>query len=104
MDNVHYFGQIFKEDDFNHVFYDNRQIVMFTDFISPRDAKLGTEPVRMVLFFTRTEEGTPKVLGMKFCSPEGDTSLNCFEADPNKRDSDQNGWWDQVEALFIKKT
>lgn len=99
MDSVYYFGQVFKEDDFKHVFYDDRQIVMLTDFIKLDHPDFGDSPVKLALFFTRLEDGSPRVLGIKFCAPGGEES-SCFQTDPSKRDSDQNGWWDQVEALF----
>lgn len=102
MSNLHNLSQVFHEDDFKHIVYDDRQVVMFTDFMSLQDRGMGRELVRIVLFFTRTEEGESRVLGIKFCL-EGATPEDCFQTDPEKRDLDGNGWWDQVEAQFNKE-
>lgn len=98
MASVYYFTQDFKEEDFKHVYFDDRQIVMFTDFL-PNEESPDAEPIRYVLFFTRSS-GSPKLLGIKFCLPDDTNPQECFETDPAKRDADNNGWWDQVESFF----
>jgi hypothetical protein len=100
MDNVYFFTRDFKEEDFKHVFHNDKQIVLMTDFQEITDAQAGSELVRSVLFFTRDADGSPKILGLKFCLPDEEHPEECFETNPAKRDMDNNGWWDQVEALF----
>jgi len=87
MDSVYSFGIIFQAGDFKHVQVDERQIIMSTD-----------GPGVAVLYFTRDQNGTPKVLGMRLCTE--DVPGECVESDPSKRDLDGNGWWDEVESLF----
>lgn len=87
MDSVYHFGQNMTLDQFNEYFYDEKQIVMITD----------SEPLKVLLTFTRTPEGTPKVLGISWCVKEKPEDI-CLE----KVDSDGDGWWDFVEALFYK--
>ncbi|MDO8565494.1 MAG: hypothetical protein Q7R67_02655 [bacterium] len=101
MNSVYSFGSTFKRNDFTRIFADERQIVMMTDYeMSP---EVGTQSIQVVLFFTKTPDGTPKVLGMRFCFKGPDNAnSNCIETDPAKRDLDKNGWWDAVEALFYK--
>lgn len=98
MASVYYFTQDFKEEDFKHIYFDDRQLVMLTDFL-PSAESPDREPIRSALFFTRMEGG-PKLLGIKFCLPNEERPGECFETDPGKRDQDKNGWWDQVESFF----
>lgn len=102
MDSVYYFGSIFKKEAFTRIFSDDKQIIMMTEFIT--DPKTGPQSTQVVLFFTRTPDGTPKVLTMRFCFKDQLETFggNCVETDPQKRDLDNNGWWDSVEALFYK--
>lgn len=101
MDSVYSISQDFKEEDFKHTYADNKQIVMFTDFINLSEAD-NAEPIRFVLFFTRDSEARPKVLGLKLCLPDKMNPENCVETNTFKLDKDNNGWWDQVEAFFYK--
>ena len=89
MDNVYAIGSSLKASDFTNVQEDKRQIIMFTD-----------GPVVTTLYFTRKENGTLKVLGMRFCFEDETVSDSCVETNPVKRDQDNNGWWDSVESLF----
>ena len=98
MASVYYFTQNFQKEDFKHVYFDDRQIVMLTDFL-PSEESPDSEPIRSALFFTRLD-GSPKLLGIKFCLPDEVNPQECFETDTNKRDTDNNGWWDQVESFF----
>lgn len=102
MDSVYAFGSAFKAEDFTKIFSDDRQIIMMTKYAETGEE--GGQPVQTVLFFTRTPDGTPKVLSLRFCFQDQATAEggDCVETDPDKRDLDNNGWWDSVEALFNK--
>ena len=89
MDNVYLFASDLKLSDFTHFAADERQIVLYTD-----------GPTVAILFFTRDEIGTPKVLGMKFCFEDEATAGTCVKTDQSERDLDGDGWWDNVESLF----
>jgi len=89
MDSVYSFASAYKLNDFKHIQADGRQIIMSTD-----------GPTVVILYFTKDESVSLKVLGMRFCF-EDETALNsCVETDPAKRDVDGNGWWDSVESLL----
>ena len=91
MDSVYFFASNFKISDFTHFMSDERQIVMYTD-----------GPTVAILFFTRDEAGTPKVLGMRFCFEDETVVGTCVDINLFKRDLNGNGWWDNVESLFYK--
>jgi hypothetical protein len=100
MDSVSLIGAEFKQTDFKNVAYDASQVVMSTDItIIP---EINT-PIRLALFFVRGEDGSPKLLAIKFClgdernAKEGET---CANTDPATRDKNANGWWDDLEAQF----
>ncbi len=100
MESVYLFTADWQQSDFKNVVYDGRQIVMSTDYV---DTGSGGEPIKTVLFFTRTTSGEPRVLGVQFCFGKEDGSTEkCVETDPETRDLDENGWWDNVESLFYK--
>lgn len=103
MDSVIEATKDFRRNEFTNVAYDERQIVLFTDYIEKGPE---SEPTQQVLLFTRTETGEPRMLGIRFCSGEKMMAellnLSCIETDPEKRDQDSDGWWDHVEALFYK--
>ena len=104
MDSVYAFTSTFKLSDFKHIQSDEKQAIMYTD-----------GPTVVILYFTKDESGSLKVLGMRFCfeaptreavgvpteSVGNETPAKpCVETDPVKRDLDGNGWWDDVESLF----
>jgi len=89
MDSVYAFTSTFKLNDFKHIQSDERQVIMFTD-----------GPTVVILYFTKDESGSLKVLGMRFCLEDESVPNICVETDPAKRDQDGNGWWDDVESLF----
>jgi hypothetical protein len=93
MDSVYNIASGFKSEEFPNIEYDERQIIMFSDV---------EDQMQAVLYFTRTEDGTPKILGLRFCAVEESTPNKCVETDPQLRDRDNNGWWDSVESLFYK--
>ncbi|KKQ83661.1 MAG: hypothetical protein UT07_C0001G0023 [Parcubacteria group bacterium GW2011_GWB1_38_8] len=90
MDNVYNIASPFEASEFKNIQADGRQITLYTD-----------GPVVAILFFVRDIDGTPKVLGLRFCSEEG-AQNSCVETDPIKRDLDDNGWWDSTESLFYQ--
>ena len=98
MDSVYTFASMLNQGDFKNVYSDERQIVMTTDYVSAGE---GLDYVQVVLFFTKNTDEI-KVLGMRFCYASDVNSESCIETNPSKRDLDQNGWWDQVEALFYR--
>lgn len=98
MDSLTYFTQDFRQKDFTQVAYDEKQIVIATDYLKSSST---TDPVKTVIYFVRATS-SPKVLGIRFCvgkDAEGDV---CVQTSPNTRDANKNGWWDDVEALFRK--
>lgn len=88
MENVYAIAGEFEVSDFKNVTFDDKQILLYTD-----------GPERTILYFTRTDTGAPRVLGIQFCL-ELEGTDKCVETDPSLRDTDGNGWWDRVEALF----
>lgn len=96
MTSVYLFSKDFKQSDFHNVAYDDKQVVMSTDYLVLQGAE---EPMKTVLYFVR-ESGEPKLLGIRFCFGEAKLNETCVETDKVKRDQDNNGWWDDVEALF----
>lgn len=95
MDSVVFFTQDFKQSDFTRVAYDAKQIVLATDYMAIPDAE---EPIKTVIYFVR--EPSTKVLGIRFCIGNESQADECVETSPEKRDSNKNGWWDDVEQLF----
>jgi hypothetical protein len=91
MDSVYSFASEFEASEFKHLQADDKQILLYTD-----------GPVRAILFFTRDTSKIPKILGLQFCEELEFAIDSCIETDPEKRDLDHNGWWDNVEALFYK--
>jgi hypothetical protein len=93
MDNVYAIGSEFKQADFRHAAFDDRQLVMYTDY----------EPMRFILAFVREGESGLKLLGIKWCfAPEEGGVDDCINVDPATRDADKNGWWDSLEPLLNK--
>jgi len=89
MDSVHAITSDFKISEFKNILSDERQIIMFTD-----------GPVVAILYFTRGEDGVPKILGLRFCVEDDVESNSCVETDKNLLDENGNGWWDNLESLF----
>lgn len=100
MENVALIARGYEKEDFKYIYYDERQIVMMTDQIETADKDALSQ---IVLFFTRTDKGDARVLGLRFCFKMlNELGKGCFNPDPSVRDLDQNGWWDAVESLFYK--
>jgi|SRR3989344_5310730 len=102
MDSVYAIAGQFKKDEFKNVQADERQIILFTDYQEFfEDDENGDYPrFRTVIYFTKDEDGNPKVLGIRFCTEKENVSDECVESDPSLRDKNNNGWWDNVESIF----
>ncbi len=96
MDSVYFFGSGFKQADFNNIVYDAKQIVLSSDYMKLEEVE---DPTKIVLYFVRTNTG-PRVLGLRFCFGNEGEGEKCVETSREKRDQDQDGWWDDVEELF----
>jgi hypothetical protein len=97
MTSVYLIAGGFKFEDFKNVFHDDKQIIMATDYMKLEE---GVDPTKVVLYFVKSENGDPKVLGIRFCYGEENGIDRCVITDPETRDADKDGWWDDVEALF----
>ncbi len=97
MDNVYLIGSGFRLEDFTNISYDDKQIIMSTNYMPIFD---GSEQAKVVIFFVKSEQGEAKVLGIRFCYRQNGEDNTCVITDPETRDADQDGWWDDVEALF----
>lgn len=91
MNSVVYFGENFKQSDFTNVAYDDKQIVLSTDY-------MNNGATKTVIYFVR-EGSSTKLLGISFCFGS-ESNDECADTDADTRDSDYDGWWDDVEALF----
>ncbi len=99
MDSVYLIASGFKQSDFTNVAYDDKQIIMSTDYM---DVGENAPKTKVVLLFVKSAQNNPLVLGIRFCyGDEGEGNL-CVMTDPDKRDSDKDGWWDDIEVLFHK--
>ncbi len=98
MDSVSMFGGELKQVDFKNVAYDTKQVVMSTDSLVIPEA--SDTPLQVVLFFVRSEDGSPKLLALQFCLGSEKTTGSCVNTDPLTRDKNANGWWDDLEAQF----
>lgn len=91
MDSVYIIGSSLEATDFKHVLEDERQIIMFTN-----------GPAVAMLFFTKDEGGNIKMLGLRFCFEDETTVGTCLKTGSARQDSNNNGWWDNVESLFYR--
>jgi len=89
MDNLYEVASPLEFSEFKHLQSDERQIIMYTD-----------GPVVAILYFTRDQSGSPKILGLGFCLEDLEAGERCVETNPDRRDQDNNGWWDSIENLF----
>ena len=90
MDSVYFFASGLTAAEFRHVEADARQIIMYTD-----------GPEVKLFYFTRDQNGSPLVLGLRFCddtnAPEGGT---CADLNVDTGDDDTDGWWNSIESFF----
>lgn len=98
MDSVYLIARDFKLGDFKNVAYDEKQIIMSTEYMEIPESET---PVKVVLYFIKVTN-EPKVLGIRFCYGADDAEFKCVVTDPEKRDSDKDGWWDDTEVLMNK--
>lgn len=97
MESVAFFTQDLRREDFTEVASDDRQIVLATDYMEAE----GVGAVKWVLYFVR-DAGTPKLLGINFCTGQDTETDVCVETRPEKRDMNNNGWWDSLEGFLNK--
>ncbi len=97
MDSVYAIAHGFRLEDFKNVFYDEKQIILATDYM---DLGAGADPIKVVLYFVKDDKSQPKVLGIRFCFGTEDANHTCVITDPAKRDADNDGWWDDIEEFF----
>lgn len=138
MGTVAFFGGAFAKKDFVHVWSDNKQIILATDFRIEENEEAISKTRSMIYFVI--DSGVVKILKfdpakgtiMKKTSEvtkqERDAKLieftidsdedgaedhlekclsvsqdaTCTKTDPTKKDSDGDGFWDGIEALFYK--
>jgi hypothetical protein len=100
MNSVYLIAEGFKLEDFKNVSYDDRQIIMSTDYMKIAE---DTDDTKVVLYFVRSDRGEPKVLGIRFCYGAESEDQKCVITDPETRDADKDGWWDDIEVLFKNK-
>lgn len=129
IENVYNLGKDFKEKDFNTIWSDEKQIILSTDWkhfdsqgvnglvhgviYFVKDAKgniklLSFNPAKGA-FITDTASSTKAEIDQKLLKAtldsdqDGLPDVEEINTDPHKRDSNGNGFWDGVEALFYKK-
>ena len=127
MDNVYALGIQFKREEFKNIWFDEKQIIIASDYTTIDDDTFGSRGMaRMIIYFTRDELGTPRVLSFNdldgnfvlkkdLSNEELDKHLlesiqdddedglpNKIDPDPNKRDANGDGWWDSTETFFYK--
>ncbi len=103
MTGVAQFTESWKQSDFKNVAYDDKQIILSTDYMVVEGSESLTQ---RALIFTRDAAGTPKLLAIKFCEGNEEIAnlleLSCILTDPATRDADNNGWWSEVEFYFYR--
>jgi hypothetical protein len=142
MNGVYVIAGEWKEEDFKNIWWDKKQIILFTDWVKIENEIEGTSMAgyqRREIYFTRDSAGHPKILYISLpvngvytfkigsaSSTEArlqtliadndqdgvdneleecmGTTQGCVKTDPNKRDSNGNGWWDGVERYMTGST
>lgn len=100
MQSVYLFTENWQKEEFPNVAYDDRQIVLSTDWGQVEE---GGDKVKVVILLTRTPSGEPRMLGIKFCAGEENPSVEkCVDTDPATRDQDGDAWWDDIEERFYR--
>lgn len=82
IDNVYAVTNHLKISDFKHIYSDDHEIILFTDYMVAKDNEaLGQASFQTVLFFAKEEAGSTKLQGIKFC-PEDLADLEpCVDPD-----------------------
>lgn len=135
MSTAHFFGSQFRLEDLKHTAFDEKQIILATDYFKNRESNAASI-TRGVIYFVRDGEeikflslnpfdGTILTFGNEATSTieakldelAQDTDLDflrdqdelcstgysdCIKSNPDKRDTDKDGFWDSIEALFYK--
>ena len=91
MDSVYSIAGELEPSIFKYIQGDERQAVMYTD-----------GQTVLILYFTRAEDKTLKVLGLRFCLEDETSEEKCVETDSLSNDEDGDGWWNTVESLFYQ--
>ncbi len=138
MSTVAFFGGAFAKKDFVHIWSDNRQIILATDFRIEENEEAISKTRSMIYFvidggvikvlkfdpakgsiMKKTSEITKEERDRKLLEFTTDADMDgiedylekclsisqdssCTKTDPTKRDSDGDGFWDGIEALFYK--
>ncbi|MBX4195437.1 hypothetical protein KW796_00570 [Candidatus Parcubacteria bacterium] len=138
MDNAYNFGSHFIKNNLKHVLYDDKQIILFSEYVKHLEGE-SLSITRMTLYFVRdgqdikflslnpfqgalivrTEGAATSTMSARLdemvLDTDGDTladdveqcigqivASDCVKTDPKKMDTDNDGWWDSVDALFYK--
>lgn len=138
MSTVAFFGGAFAKKDFVHIWSDNRQIILATDFRIEENEEAISKTRSMIYFvidsgvikvlkfdpakgsiMKKTSEITKEERDRKLLEFTTDADMDgiedylekclsisqdssCIKTDPTKKDSDGDGFWDGIEALFYK--
>jgi len=103
MDQVHNIGTELKREDFSNIIFDDKQIVLSTDW-EPWDDEFTRGYSRSLIFFTRDIVGRPKLLSISpeqfvYVLKDGRTEEELeTRLTEMTKDSDQDGLDDEVEA------
>jgi hypothetical protein len=97
MNGVYLIAKDFKLENFTSTSYDDKQIIMSTDYMVIEE---GIDPVKVALYFIKNEKGSPQILGIRFCYGNESEDKRCVNTNPESRDSDKDGWWDDIEVLM----
>ncbi len=98
MDSAVFFTSDLNQSHFTHVAYDDKQTVITTDYIQLPGA---TALIKTVFYFVRDTPTHTKFLGVRFCVGEETDPKQCIDTDPATRDSNGDGWWDDVKEMMM---
>lgn len=118
MDAVYTATKSLQQTDFDHIVYDSKQVILYTDWQTVYNSDV-TIAGRVLVYFARTPNGTLKLLSFNPSQAEyiahrdssGKTltqsviditvaSTTAADDIALKKDSDGNGWWDSIQSLF----
>ncbi len=96
MDSVYFFTQDFEFHDFSQASYDDKQLILATDYRKLTD---DTDPIKVVIYFVRNGPAM-QMLGLRFCFGTEGSGSACVVTRADQRDKNNNGWWDDIEYFF----